>query len=248
VVANWRGCRLAVFLRGADGQLRWKAHTGGRWHADAAIPGGSPLASDPCVIADGAAGLAAFYRVGDALAWRTHDGERWHGEEVFGPTRITSTPSVVANWAGHKFAAFFRGPDNRLRWKAHHGGRWHGDALVDGGGELTSAPCAVQYGTGELGVFYRGPGDCLVWRAFSGGRWHGEERFDERHAVPTRITSAPSVVANWQGARFSVYFRGADGRLRWKAHSGGRWHGDALVDGGSPLASEPAVVAYSPRW
>lgn len=254
VVTGWRGHRFAVFFRGADGTLRWKAFVGGRWHGDAAVGGGSALTSDPCIAQESRAGLAAFYRTSeDALAWRSYDGMRWHGEEVFGaghayPTFMSSAPSAVANWAGHQFAVFFRGADGRLRWKAHHGGRWHGDALVDGGGELSSAPCVVPFGSGDLGVFYRGPGDTLVWRAHSGGRWHAEERFDGRHTVPTYMGSAPSVITGWQGALFAVFFRGTDGRLRWKAHDGGRWHADAVVDGGGALVSGPAVAAYSSRW
>ena len=89
-------------------------------------------------------------------------------------------------------------------------------------------------------MFYKGADDWLVWRAYSGGRWHGEEIFDAAHAVPTRISSAPTVLCGWGGCKFAVFFRGPDGRLRWKAHHGGRWHGDALVDGGGALASAPS--------
>lgn len=204
--------------------------------------------------------LGVFYRGdGDWLVWRAYDGGRWHGEEIFNehhpyPTKmgagpfiiggIEAAPAVVAGWRAHRFAVFFRGQDDRLHWKAHHGGQWHGDALVDGGGPLTSNPAVVVPGLDELAIFYRGDGDWLVWRAYSGGRWHGEEIFNERHPYSARMRSAPAVTAGWRGHRFAVFFRGQDDRLHWKAHHEGRWHSDALVEGGRILTSDPAVVAF----
>ena len=248
VVYGWNGHRFAVFFRGTDARLHWKAHHGGRWHGDALIDGGSQLESQPCVVRDGRRSLAAFYRTWDSwLAWRGFD-ERWHGEERFdssnaAPSRSLGAPAAVADWRAHRFALFFRGLDQRLHWKAFHGGSWHHDAVVEGGGPVTSDPAVVRVGPEGLAVFYRGAEDALVWRAFDGGRWHGEERLDARHPAPTRMASAPSVVASWAGHRFAVFFRGSDGRLHWKAHHGGRWHGDALVEGGAPLSSAPFAVA-----
>lgn len=250
VVHAWTGHRFAVFFRGTDARLRWKAHHGGRWHPDALIDGGSRLESQPCVVRDGQRGLAAFYRTWDSwLAWRSFD-ERWHGEERFDsshamPSRSLGAPAVVTNWRAHRFAVFFRGLDRLLHWKAFHGGRWHGDAIVEGGGPMSSDPAVVRFGPDRIAVFYRGANDALVWRTFDGARWHGEERFDGAHPVPTRMASAPTVVANWAGHRFAVFFRGPDGRLRWKAHAGGRWHADAMVDGGNPISSSPLVVPFA---
>ena len=109
-----------------------------------------------------------------------------------------------------------------------------------------SRPTRMSCGTAPttLGCSTRGPDDALVWRAYEAGQWNAEERFDSTHPVPTRMGSAPSVIAGWAGTRFAVFFRGSDGRLRWKAHQGGRWHNDAEVPGGGELTSNPDPTPY----
>jgi hypothetical protein len=203
--------------------------------------------------------VGVFYRgPGDWLTWRAYEGGRWHGEEVFnaqhpyatqmgaGPFVVGGTeaaPVVLPDWAGHRFAVFFRGPDERLRWKAHAGGRWHSDAILEGSRSLTSDPAVARGDRDDVGLFYRTADDWLAWREYSQGRWHGEERFDGGHQYATRIHSAPAAVANWRGHRFAVFFKGRDGRLWWKAHHSGRWHSEApLAEGGSELTSPPVVV------
>jgi hypothetical protein len=248
VVEGWRDHRFAVFFRGTDELLHWKAHQGGRWHQDALIEGGGLLSSSLAVIVSGQEELAVFYRTQDDwLAWRSYSEGEWHGEEIFNqnhpyPTRMRSGPAVVSWWQGYRFAVFFRGEDDRLHWKAHYQGRWHQDALVEGGGNLTSDPAVIGFGPDNLGVFYRGDGDWLVWRLYGQGRWYGEEIFNDQHPFPTRMRSAPTVITGWQGYRFAVFFRGDDDRLHWKAHTGDRWHTDALIDGGGTLTSRPGVV------
>lgn len=250
VIEGWRENRFAVFFRGADQLLRWKAHSGGRWHNDAIVSPGSVLTSEPCMVREGVDSLAAFYRTsGDSLAWRLYAEGRWHGEQIFNTgataTRMASAPSAVVNWRGHRYAVFFTGMDGTLRWKAFHGGRWHGDAPVEGGRRLTSAPKVLAFGADELAVFYKGPSQELVWRAYSQGRWHAEEVFANGHPYPTQMDSGPSVVAGFQGSKFAVFFRGPDGRLRWKAHSGGRWHADAAIEGSDLLGSDPAAIRFT---
>jgi len=251
VVAGWAGYPLAVFFRGADDRLHWKVHHQGRWHGDALIEGGGPLTSDPAIMAAGPNQAAIFYRGADNwLVWREYSGGNWQGEEIFNdrhsyPTRMKGAPAVVAGWQGYRFAVFFRGEDDRLHWKAHTGDRWHSDALVEGGGPLTSDPAVIVTGPDELAVFYRGENDWLVWRAYADGQWHNEEIFNERHPYPTRMRSAPAVVGGWGGYRFAVFFRGEDDRLHWKAHTGDRWHSDALLEGGGRLTSRPGVVPFA---
>ena len=250
-ISNWDGNQLAVFFRGEDNHLHWKAHQGERWHQDALIEGGGILTSDPALARAGQDDLGVFYRSADNwLTWRSYSRGQWYGEEIFNathanPTRLRSAPVAVADWAGHRFAVFFRGEDDRLHWKAHHGGRWHSEALLEGGGILTSNLALVRFGNSDLGLFYRTEGDWLAWRAYSGGQWHGEEIFDERHAYPTRMRSAPTVVSGWAAHRFAVFFRGEDDRLYWKVHSAGRWHSHACVEHGGRLRSQPAVVAFA---
>ncbi|MDQ5826371.1 MAG: hypothetical protein M3441_19445 [Chloroflexota bacterium] len=208
----------------------------------------------PAMLSD----LGVFYRTGgDWLAWRAYSGGTWHGEEVFnehhpqvtrmggGPDILGGTeaaPAAIAGWNGNHLAVFFRGQDNRLHWKAHNGGEWHRNALIEGGGTLTSDPAVVRSGQTDLGVFYRTDGDWLAWRTYSGGTWHGEEVFNDRHEHRTRMRSAPAAVAYWTGHLYAVFYRGEDDRLRWKAHHGGQWHGDAPIEGGGRLTSDPVVV------
>ncbi|MCI0556392.1 MAG: hypothetical protein L0287_36080, partial [Anaerolineae bacterium] len=251
VISRWAGNSLAVFFRGEDNRLHWKAHQGGRWHTDAPVDGGGILTSDPALAQEGRDDLGVFYRsVDNWLAWRSYSEGQWYGEEIFNErhdyrTRLTSAPVAVSNWVGHRFAVFFRGEDDRLHWKAHLGGRWHSDGLLEGGGILTSNPAVVRLGSNNLGIFYRTEGDWLAWRAYSAGQLHGEEVFDERHTSPTRMRSAPTVLAGWVGHRFAVFFRGEDDRLYWKAHLGGRWHSNACVEGGERLRSQPSAVAFA---
>ena len=150
-IAGWAGSRVGVFFRGDGDRLHRKAHQGGRWHDHAVVDAGGVLSSDASLLRLTGDRLAVFYRTaGDWLAWRLFDGERWHGEEVFDassstPTRIGSSPTAVAGWAGNEMAVFFRGEGDRLYWKAHQGGRWHSPARVEGGGVLSSNPSAVAF-------------------------------------------------------------------------------------------------------
>ena len=50
VLTGWQGYRFAVFFRGDDDRLHWKAYTGDRWHSDALIEAGGSLTSRPGVV------------------------------------------------------------------------------------------------------------------------------------------------------------------------------------------------------
>ncbi len=50
VLSNWGNHRFAVFFRGEDNRLHWKAHHGGRWHRHARLEGGGIMTSDPAIV------------------------------------------------------------------------------------------------------------------------------------------------------------------------------------------------------
>jgi hypothetical protein len=153
--------KLAVFVRGDDGQLwhTWQSEAG-EWAPDWVCLGGR-LASDPSVVLSPNGSLSVFARDPEGRVTHTwqqgpEHGHSWHDTWADMEGATQGRPTTLIGRDGG-MVLFARGTDNALhhRWQTGTGGPW--SAWTPLHGQLSNDPAVVLNPNGALSVFARDP-------------------------------------------------------------------------------------------